>query len=74
MSKHRSLTPKHVNQLEKTDNDDNKEVFTLNSSNSKRLYSCLDVGSKQNHFLLDCGATINLLAAAFVLQQCDQLQ
>ena len=54
-----------VNQLDQAD-DNVEEVFILNSHDNKRLYSRLDVGGKRIRFLLDCGATANLLPAALL--------
>ena len=66
MAKQRSTPHATVNQLDNIEDDE--EVFTLNSSDSKRLYSRLDVGGKRIRFLLDCGATVNLLPAALLRQ------
>jgi len=45
MAKQRSTPHATVNQLDNIEDDE--EVFTLNSSDSKRLYSHLDVGGKR---------------------------
>jgi len=56
-----------VNQLDQAD-DNVEEVFTLNSYDNKRLYSRLDVSGKRIRFLLDSGATANLLPAGLLRQ------
>jgi len=67
MSKRRTHGTRMVNQLDQAD-DNVEEVFTLNSYDNKRLYSRLDVSGKRIRFLLDSGATANLLPAGLLRQ------
>ena len=44
------------------------EILALDGPRQTRWYSRLNVGGRTVRFLLDCGATVNLLPATFVNQ------
>lgn len=43
------------------DGDDTEELLALHTADTKRAYCNLNVDGRSVHFLLDCGATVNVL-------------
>jgi hypothetical protein len=55
---------KSVDELE----DGNSQILAINNTQSSRIYSKLQVGNKVIRFLLDCGATVNLIPVTLLQQ------
>jgi len=60
-------TARHdVHEIEADDDDDAEELLTLGDADADRWYTRLKINGKIVRFLLDCGATVNLIPEALI--------